>query len=332
MHMEKERSTKEKVLSLLESRSMNFVSGQEIANTLFITRAGIWKAVKALREEGYNIEAVNNRGYRLVLDKDALIKTKIEELVSDKSVKVLVYDELESTNDTAREFALKGEDRLVVISDYQSKGKGRRGRSFLSPKGTGLYMSFLLRPNMDVSKATRITCMMAVAACKAIEKVTKKEPKIKWVNDLYMEEKKISGILTEGHLSMEDGSLSHVIVGIGINMYTPPEGFPDDLKDKAGVLFPEGQIDTNLRNEICAAVINEFMELYEQGESADFIEDYRKRSNLIGSFVKIIPSGLEPLKGYAKVCGIDDEFRLLVEHESGKREALSTGEVSVVKY
>lgn len=324
--------TKEKVLDLLESKNMNFVSGQEIADTLFLTRAGVWKAVKALREDGYKIEAVNNRGYRLVLEKDLLLKGRIDELIKDTGLETLVLDEIDSTNDHARRLAMDGASDLVVISDYQTKGKGRRGRSFLSPKGTGLYMSFLLHPTMDISKATKITCMIAVAAAKAIEKVTGKDPKIKWVNDLYLNDRKISGILTEGFTSLEDGSLSHVIVGIGINMYMPPEGFPEEIKDKAGVLMPEGMTETDLRNRICAAVINEFMALYTKGEDADFLDDYRKRSNLIGGYVKVIPSGLEPLKGYAKVLSIDDEFRLVVEHDNGKVEALSTGEVSVVKY
>lgn len=324
--------TKDRVLALLEANNMNFVSGQEIADKLFITRAGIWKAVKSLREEGYCIEAVSNRGYRLVLEKDILLKEKIDELITDTGLETIVLEETESTNDDARRLAMEGKSNLVVISDYQTRGKGRRGRSFLSPKGCGLYMSFLLHPTMDISKATRITCMIAVAAARAIEEVTGKYSFIKWVNDLYYNEKKIAGILTEGFTSIEDGTLSHVIIGIGINMYMPPEGFPEDLKDKAGVLMPEGQTSTDLRNRLCASIIKNFMSMYGLGEKADFLDEYRERSNLIGGYVKVIPSGLEPLKGYAKVLSIDDEFRLVVRHDNGEEEALSTGEVSVVKY
>lgn len=333
--MAKEKKTKDKVFELLESRNMNFISGQEIADTLYITRAGIWKAVKALREEGFNIEAVNNRGYRLVLDKDSLSTAGVENFLSEykeNGLQIEVFKEVTSTNDKAREFELSGCGDCVVISDYQSAGRGRRGRSFFSPKGMGLYISFLLHPDMDISRVTPVTCMAAVATARAIEKVTGKNPSIKWVNDLYLEDKKICGILTEGFTSIEDGSLSYIVVGIGINLYMPPSGFPEDIKKTAGVVFGEGQTEANIRNRLSASLIHEFMTLYRNNETKDYYEEYKSRLNLIGSYVKILSPDKQATGDYAYVTGIDKDFHLCVEYEDKSVGVLSTGEVSVVKY
>jgi len=325
----KDKTTKQKVFELLEKNNMNFVSGQEIADTLFITRAGIWKAIKSLREEGYNIEAVTNRGYRLVVEKDVLSKSGIDEN-KRADIETFVFKEVESTNDVARNYALEGKEELVVIADYQTKGRGRRGRVFYSPKDSGLYLSFLLRPEVDITKATGYTCMAAVATCNAIKKATGKEVYIKWVNDIFYEDLKIAGILTEGFTSIEDGSLEYMIVGIGINLYTPPGGFPDELKKIAGALIPDGQTENNVRNRLCAALIDEFMNMYTT--NLNFLEQYRELSYLKDKYVKVIPTGKEAVKGYARVISIEDDFSLLVEYENGKKENLSSGEVSVVKY
>lgn len=342
--MAKELKTKDRVLQLLESRNGTFVSGQEIADTLYITRAGIWKAVKSLRESGVEIEAVSNRGYRLVREKDILSKEYIENVIlydeckdddirdTDEALTVIVKEEVESTNDLAKQLSTDTEQDMVIISDYQTDGHGRRGRSFFSPKGTGLYMSFLIHPKVEISKATMITCMGAVAVCKAIEQMTEAKPSIKWVNDIFLEDRKICGILTEGHTSMEDGSLEYVVVGIGINLYYPRDGFPEEIKKIAGVLFPNGQNRENVKNELCCKIIHEFMKLYRNMDNEEFIDDYRSRSNLIGSYVKIIQPGKNIANEYGKVLGIDNECHLVVETDNGETKALSTGEVSVVKY
>lgn len=328
------QKTKDKVLQLLEERNGTFISGQEIADTLYITRAGIWKAVKALREAGINIEAVSNRGYRLIKEKDILAKNVIDEKLTAAGLELetFVFDEVESTNETARKYAQEKDNDAVFISDYQTNGHGRRGRVFHSPKGTGIYMSLLIHPKVDVAKATSITCMAAVAVCRAIEEYAGFEPKIKWVNDIFLSDKKICGILTEGHTSMEDGSLEYVIVGIGINLYLPRDGFPEEIRKIAGVLFEEGQTRENVKNSLCALIIEKFYSLYFDGEEADFIEDYRSRSNLIGNYVKILSPGVAATNQYGKVIGIDDDCHLVVEYDNGETKALSTGEVSVVKY
>lgn len=329
----KSGSTKEKVYNLLKENQNTYISGQEIADKLFITRAGIWKAIKSLREDGYEIEAVNNKGYCLVSDTESISKTHISENITfTDDLEIIVCDELDSTNNYAREMASYGyENNCVIITDSQTNGRGRRGRSFFSPKGTGIYMSFLLRPLMDISKATLLTSMTAVAVCRAIKESCDIDPSIKWVNDIFINGKKVSGILTEGFTSIEDGSLSYIIVGIGVNVVEPKDGFPIDIRKIAGSIYKKSAPE-NIRNILCANIINCFMNLYTTFDLS-FVEEYRNRSNLIGHYVKVNPSdNASSLNGYAYVEGIDDECHLIVKYENGKTETLSNGEVSVVKY
>lgn len=340
--MEENKSTKSLVLNLLRKNGSCFTSGEDIAKELFVTRAAVWKAIKTLEKNGYNIEAVTNKGYRIieentlpdrdVISAKALSDAEVESFLKD--VDLMVYDRVDSTNDLIKTYAAEhpGKD-AIIIADSQSKGKGRRGRSFYSPEGTGMYMSFLIHPGVSLDKAMNFTCMIAESTTRAIRKVTGLDVGIKWVNDIYYKGKKISGILTEAVTSLEDGSLTDVIIGIGINLYEPYEGFPEDIKDKAGALFAKRD-DSNLKNNLYAAMIAEFYKDYRLPEKYPYLDGYRENSILIGSYVKI-SSNLDDErlpKGYAKVTGIDDDCRLLVKYDDGREEALFSGEVSVVKY
>jgi len=325
--------TKDKVLNLLKDNINTYVSGQEIANSLSLTRASVWKSIKALRENGCNIEAINNKGYCLVGDSDALSESSIRSfLKTSNDFSLIIKDEVDSTNDVAR--LLESEypsNDFAVITDCQTKGRGRRGRSFYSPKGSGLYMSFLIRPGIELNRATLLTCMSAVAVCRAISSVCNIEPSIKWVNDIFIDDRKIAGILTEGFTSMEDGSLSYMIVGIGINITVPRNGFPVEISKTAGSLY-KNTAPENIKNKLCAAIIDNFMTAYRSNDMT-FIKEYKSRSNLIGHYVKVNPAiNSGNLNGYALVKGIDDDCHLLVEYDNGKTEVLSSGEVSVVKY
>ena len=329
----KKETTKDRVLNLLEESTDKFISGEEIAGELSLTRGGVWKAIKALKEKGYVIEAVTNKGYRLMTEGDVLSKGRIDSFLCERNchIDTYVYESLTSTNDVCREYAGEGASDLVVIADYQTKGRGRRGRSFFSPTGTGIYMSFLLHPSDDIHEATLITCMAAVALCRAIEEVTDRHPSIKWVNDVFVNGKKISGILTEGLTSLEEGKFAYIIVGIGINVYEPEGGFPEEIKDIAGTLLDKEKHYKDTRNKLCAALIDNFLRLYQNGGKEDFLDEYRKKSFLIGENVRVMQANKIVEKGKAKVLGIDDECRLTVEYEDGTKEALFTGEVSVVK-
>lgn len=329
-------TTKEKILNLLTENANSFISGQEIADKLFLTRAAVWKSIKSLQAEGNNILAVNNRGYCLLSDSQPLSGAMIEAELQYASgnIEVIFLDETESTNDDAKRLGNEGyEKNAVIISDYQSKGKGRRGRSFSSPKGLGLYMSFLLHPDIRVEDAYLLTCAAAVATARAISQITGKDADIKWVNDLYLGSKKICGILTEGSVSLETTGLDYAVVGIGVNIFAPNEGFPPEIRDVAGALYEGGQAPDNVRNKLCAAIIDNFLKMTDEGDRT-FVKEYRDRSNLIGHYVKVNPYGDtgRKLEGYAKVLDIDDNCHLVVEYENGVRESLSTGEVSVRKY
>ncbi len=329
-------STKEEVLHILQENGTSFLSGQQIADRLFLTRAAVWKAIKALQKDGCHIEAVTNRGYRLLVDPVRPNLNQIRQLSTlPKDFEILYFDSIPSSNDQAKLLAANNSQKdLIVIAGSQTKGKGRRGRIFYSPDKTGLYISFLLHPQMSFSQAVRLTCMMAEALCRAIEEVTGLQPDIKWVNDIFYNGKKIAGILTEGESSLEDGSLSYVVIGVGLNLYPPYEGFPESLKNVAGSLL-NSAYDPNVRDSLYASLIKHFFSLYEDPNFSAFIDGYRSRSMLIGRYVKLLQPDKERRKGgydYALVTGIDENCQLCVKYEDGKEATLSSGEISVIRY
>lgn len=332
---------KEQVLLLLENQRGSFFSGQEIAEKLSVTRASVWKAVKALQKEGYAIEAVNNKGYTLKKAPDVLSAAYIEQELqaAGVSLEVQVEKKVDSTNNVLKQYVADGKTgNMVLLAEEQSAGRGRRGRSFYSPEGTGLYMSLLLHPDATPEEGTMLTTLAAVAAAKAIEKVADEAVSIKWVNDVWMRGKKISGILTEGSASLEEGKLEYVIVGIGINIYEPLGGFPEEIKDVAGAVFTNHIQRENLRNRLAAEFIINFMEYFRSFPARDYLEEYRKRCFVIGKRVRIITPGGAPQgakdgtkmgREYALVLGIDDACHLKVQYDDGEVEFLSSGEISI---
>lgn len=236
--------------------------------------------------------------------------------------KIQHFDTVTSTNDIIKDLAKNGApEGTVVIADAQTAGRGRMGRSFMSPSGTGLYMSMLLCPKLGATAALLITTAAAVAVATAIEKHTKKDTYIKWVNDIFVGGKKVCGILTEGTFA-QDGRLDFAILGIGVNLQVPKESF-GELADIAGAIFDD---DSYSNEEFVKDILCEFEKLYRNLESAPHYGEYVKRDMLCGKCVNVIRAG-EVLYS-AKVLGINKDFSLLVEH-GGIRESLSTGEVSV---
>lgn len=351
---------KEQVLLLLENHREKFFSGEEIARQLSISRAGVWKAVKVLQKEGYAIRAVNNKGYILQKSPDVLSAAFIEQELNKSGIflHVQVKKQVDSTNNVLKQYAADGEKRdMVLLAEEQSAGRGRRGRSFYSPEGTGLYMSLLLHPEASPEEAAMLTTLTAAAAAQAVEKVSGEETEIKWVNDVRMRGKKISGILTEGSSLLEEGKLEYVVVGIGINIYEPEGGFPEEVKEIAGAVFASHSPRENLRNCLAAEFLKNFMEYYRTFPARDYLEEYRKRSFVIGKRVQIVtPSGQprgsaeagsgrdgagtqtqssarnsaqSPDRSSALVLGIDDACHLKVQYDDGVVEYLSSGEISI---
>ncbi|MGN0135531.1 biotin--[acetyl-CoA-carboxylase] ligase [Anaerotignum sp.] len=320
--------TKEKLLSLFEEQKGTYFSGEEIAEKLSVSRTAVWKAVKNLRSEGYEIDAVPNKGYCLSVHTDILSAQGIQKYLNPTcgALELHVLPEVGSTNTLLREKANAGAaEGCTVIANAQTEGRGRMGRSFYSPTDTGIYMSLLLRPAAFTPvQAMGLTTMAAVAACEAIEEVSGKQAQIKWVNDIYMDGKKVSGILTEAALGLENGSLEYVVLGIGINVYPPKEGFPQEISQIAGAIFPERQNDG--KNHLAAAFLNHFMEYYEGKKSADYVEKYRERSMVVGKEIYVrSPDGEKK----AMALDVDQACYLLVRYEDGSIERLSSGEISI---
>lgn len=332
-------TTKEQVLNLLKENGNIFISGQEMAEKLFVTRASVWKSIKTLQKEGYNIEAVTNRGYRLLRnisapEEERMLKY-LHELNPDiKDLEIKLYRYLDSTNDEAKRLANDNPDKAyIIVSDGQTNGRGRRGREFYSPEGTGIYISFLLHPENGLEDSMLITCMMAEALRRAILDVTGLSCDIKWVNDIFYHDRKIAGVLTEGFTSIEDGQLQYLIIGVGINLYEPIDGFPDSIKYSAGALL-RTENDPELKNKLIASLINHFLTCYNYPEENPFLDDYREHSMLIGKYIKInrFTKKVSSDREYAYVTGIDDSGHLCVRYDDDSTEALFTGEVSVVRY
>lgn len=324
----KKTTTKEKLLTLFEENKGSYFSGEEIAEKLSVSRTAVWKAVNSLRGEGYEIHALQNKGYCLAAHTDILSVQGIQKYLSPlcSGIALTVLQTAGSTNALLREKAAAGAPGgSVVIAGAQTEGRGRTGRSFFSPSDTGIYMSLLLRPTRcPAEKARKYTTMAAAAACEAFESLSGREARIKWVNDIFMDGRKVSGILTEASIGLEDGFLDYVIVGIGMNVYPPREGFPGELKNTAGAIFQKAQDDG--KNHLAAEFLNRFMEFCRAPEESGYEESYRKRSLVTGKEILVLlPEGTRK----ATALDIDNDCRLVVRYENGETAALSSGEISI---
>lgn len=339
-------TTKEKVLKALELNKGLSISGQELASQLKLSRTAIWKAIEELRKEGYAIDAITNKGYSLSSDNDLISFHGIQPYLKDQEMKnIFVYKSLESTNQTAKKLALEGAPHgTVVIAEEQTKGKGRLGRSFFSPANSGLYMSLILKPNFDASKPVLVTTAAAVAVCRAIEKLCQLPCQIKWVNDIYIGNKKICGILTEAVTHFETGQIEYLVLGIGINVNNTKADFPSEIRDVAGSLYEsiKAALDSHeksppliSRNQLVGELINEITDIYQEMESKEFMAEYKSRSMVLGHEVRIIPSGTLDINQVlesaplAKAIDIDENGGLIVEYQDGNRSILNSGEISV---
>ena len=323
-------STKQKVLEILEKHRGNSLSGQEIAEQLEVSRTAIWKAMNTLREEGHQIKSTSKTGYTLLEKSDVLNTNSIQQLL-DRSIPDLdmeTFSILDSTNNQAKK-KLNEEIKkdTLILSEEQTEGKGRLGRIFISPANTGLYMSLVLHEVPSQKNPTLITTVAAVAVCQAIEKLTNKNPKIKWVNDLFLHEKKICGILTEGIINMETQTIGSIILGIGINITVDEENIPSNLQNIIGGLF-QSQVEKQkvTRNQLAAQIMNEFYPLYAKMETKEYLDEYRARCFVLGQEVTFIHNK-EALAGTA--IAIDDTGGLVIQMKDSSTRTLSYGEISI---
>ena len=316
-----------RILELLR-RQEGFLSGEDIGRELSITRAAVWKGIKKLREEGYEIEAVTNRGYRLTNPETMYNKRELEQGLKTKTMgqSIYFYEETDTTNNRARELALEGApEGTLVVAEKQTAGRGRRGKVWESPLGTGIWMSLVLRPQVAPAEASVLTLLCGLATAEAIEAETGLSAGIKWPNDILINGKKAVGILTE--MDCEMSEVHFVIPGIGINVNTA--SFPPEIAEIATSLYLEcGK--TVSRRRLVHKVLERLEEHYETflrtGSFAAMLEDYRKHCITLGKEVHVL--GREPF--FAEALDITPEGELLVRRaDNGKEEVVFSGEVSI---
>ena len=320
--------SQQRVCAALQAAEGAYLSGEELSRSIGITRAAVWKAVEALRRQGYDIEARTGRGYRLRQSPDLLRRETVEAYLSAPRADWEVLESVDSTNSACRRLALEGaEDGTVVMADCQTAGRGRRNRSFQSPAGRGLFLSILWRPGCTPDKLLPLTALSAVAVYRAVERVCGVNLRIKWPNDLVLHGKKLGGILTEMALEGESGLVSHAVVGIGLNVHHLPSDFEGQVRDIATSLDME--LDGRVcRGKLAAALLEELD--YLRGEvlfaPEKWLEPYRAACLNIGQTVQLI-------RGETRECveavAVDGQFGLVVRHENGELETVRSGEVSV---
>lgn len=322
--------SKESILARLRRNQEVYTSGEVISRELGISRAAVSKAVNALRKDGYEIDAVTNRGYRLIKGPDRLTEGEILPWLRVQLVgrELECFPVLDSTNSYLKREAQELKDGTVVTANEQTGGRGRLGRSFQSPANAGIYLSALLRPDISPIQALTLTAHVAVAVCEAIEAVTDLSPQIKWTNDIVLQGRKLCGILTEMSVEGESGALQYVITGIGVNVNQRPTDFPEEIRDLAGSLYMANGQEV-YRGRLAAEIINALDRMYKLWLTGggDYLERYRKRCLTLGKPVQIIRADGSVQR--ATALDVDEQFGLIVEYPDGRRDTITTGEVSV---
>ena len=259
--------------------------------------------------------------------RDVLNEEGVRRYLHAEGLRLQVVPVISSTNTVLKRMAEEGEEEgFCLIAEEQTAGKGRMGRSFYSPAGSGLYMGVLLRPMLKAADAVNITACAAVAVAEAIESLAPVQAQIKWVNDVFVEGRKVCGILTEAFLDSTTATVNYLVVGIGINTRPPEGGFPDDLQEIAGSIFSEAVIP-EFRCRLAAGVLDRLLGYYAHLQEKPWLEEYRRRSLVTGKEIRILMPGKEPENGMA--IGVGDDFSLLVRMEDGTLRRLNSGEVSI---
>ncbi|MDD3088287.1 MAG: biotin--[acetyl-CoA-carboxylase] ligase [Candidatus Omnitrophica bacterium] len=312
----------EKIIALLK-KHQGYLSGEELSQSLGVSRQALWKHIQFLKELGFDIAAVPHLGYRLVSVPDRLYDFQVYQGLETKifGKKILYFDSLSSTMDMATQLALKGADEgTVVLSETQVKGRGRLGRIWNSPKYKGLYFSLILRPKISLNKASLITLLAGVGICEAIKESTREEPKIKWPNDIVLNDKKLGGILTE--IKAEVDEVDFIVIGVGLNINNDKKSLisgATSLRQKA----EEGLSRLSIFQNILFRLENNYFIFQKKGASV-IAEKWRQLSLTLGKRVKVY-SHREHIDGEA--VDIDSDGGLLVRCDSGLTQKVTAGDV-----
>lgn len=342
-------STKEKVLEILTENIGKSISGEKLAQICDVSRTAIWKAINSLREQNCLIEGTTNGGYVLRSKPDIFSKENIQSELEKKypefsNSHIECFQEIDSTNSYAkriltecgnlRDFsgnlteAGKKYHNSIFVAESQTHGKGRLGRSFISPKKTGIYFSIVYAPKGGITKPSKLTAFSAIAVCRTIKKLYNINSQIKWINDVYINGKKICGILTEGFTNFETGIIESAIVGIGINIENSEKAFKN--LENVGFIFNSQKKENHpTRCELCANVVGETLKIFEENPE-NLIQEYKNLSCTIGQTVKVHPIINDDSSAYfAKAIDIDNDAALVVQLEDGKIKSLNSGEVTL---
>ncbi len=317
---------KEECYAILAEQKGDFVSGQSLADRLCISRAAVWKIIAALKKEGCEI-LTTHQGYCLQADDSLFSAQSIAARLrgSAKDCKIIVEEEVTSTNLLQKQAGERAEAApSVLIARAQTQGRGRLGRTFFSPEQTGLYFSILLRPEFDLSQSMFLTVCAAAAVAEAIEAVAQKKTGIKWVNDIFIGNRKVCGILTEAAIDVESRKLRYAVLGVGVNLLAPKSGFPSELSAIAGSVWEAHEVAQS--SALCAEILNRFFDYYAHFDDHRFLESYRDRNILIGKTVQYHKEG-QSQSGV--VLEIDADAALVLQNEQGEVVRLQCGEVSV---
>lgn len=320
---------KSELLKMLREAD-GYLSGQQLCNHFGVSRTAVWKVIQQLKEEGYEIEAVKNKGYRIGSTPEIMTAEEIGSRLHTKwMAKNCIYlDSVDSTNNYAKRIAEEGaENGTLVIADLQTGGKGRRGRSWAAAKGTNVMMTLLLRPKIRPEHASRLTLLMAMAVADGIRRVTGLEAGIKWPNDVVVHGKKVCGILTE--MNTEVDYINYVVIGTGINVNQNPEDFPEEIRATAGSLYGElGSCVSRAELTVCVMeALEKYYEVFLQTEDLSALyKDYNRICVNCGHEIRV----LEPGHEYTGTTdGIDENGELVVRKTDGTVTRVYAGEVSV---
>ena len=321
---------KDDILLLLEKNPEKIITGGALAEELSVSRTAVWKAINALKVEGYSIESLKNKGYILNQNNDVLSEYLIKSVLKTQFIgnTIEIFKSVDSTNQyLKKKNFLEIKEGLVVVSNEQTAGKGRRGRVFYSPDKEGIYFSLFLKPTLPISDIHFLTLAIAVAVAKSSEKVCNFNPHVKWVNDIYYNYKKLCGILTEATLSTENSTIDGVVIGVGINT-----GLVSSEVEAIAISIEEITGRKGFKNQLIGEILNQFETIYgfiqsDLKKGKDYIlSEYKKRLFIIGTQVWVIDDKTEFV---VTVIDIDEEGALVVENKNHEIIHLRTGEISL---
>ncbi len=320
---------KAEILKMLKEAD-DHISGQQLCEQFQVSRTAVWKVINQLKEEGYQVEAVRNKGYRIIESPDVLTREELAVQIGDATrwagQEIVCFTETDSTNVRARKLGENGAAHgTLVVAEQQTAGRGRRGRGWESPAGSSIYMSLLLRPEFLPNKAPMLTIVMAYSVATALREQTGLDFRIKWPNDIVLNGKKVVGILTE--MSTEIEYINHVVIGVGINVNT--EAFPEEICATATSIRRESG-KTWRRAELIAAILRQFEVQYERFVKEEDLAYLREAYDAVLVNCNREVRILGEKDGYRAVAlGIDDQGELLVRKEDGTVTSVYAGEVSV---